>query len=121
MGKKSNNTFFVCITNWSKEEITYLWANEERIKESIHIRVIEIGGHNVAACAMEHADNLNECDFFLLTRVSKSVSNNYEINFAVWEKTKEIATTLSFKLLNIYNERGGANFKIIENIIRKLK
>jgi alanyl-tRNA synthetase len=104
----------------AKKRFPELRANEERIeKESTSIRVIEIEGHDVAACAMDHANDLSECIFFLVKKVSKS-GNEHEINFVVETQAKETAITLSLKLLNICSDIG-ANFNTVENTIRKLK
>ena len=81
--------------------------------------MIEIEGHDVAACAMDHANDLSECIFFLVKKVSKS-GNEHEINFVVEKQAKETAITLSLKLLNICSDVG-ANFNTVENTIRKLK
>src|SRR5262245_3421476 len=54
----------------AKRQLPDLRANEERIVGEV--RVIEIENHDIAACAMDHASNLQECDFFLVTRLSKS-------------------------------------------------
>ncbi|HVD20317.1 MAG TPA: hypothetical protein VNB95_00065, partial [Nitrososphaera sp.] len=55
----------------AKREIPNLRANEERITATgaSKVKVVEIENHDVAACAMEHASNLQECDFFLVTRL----------------------------------------------------
>ena len=120
MGRKVTTYSFASL-NEAKQHFPYLRANEERIKkDSNSIRVIEIENHDVAACAMEHVHNLRECDFFLVTKVSKSGSNEYEINFVVEEQAKETAIALSLKLLNICNDIG-ANFNTVENTIRRLK
>jgi alanyl-tRNA synthetase len=104
----------------AKKRFPGLRANEERIeKESSSIRVIEIEGHDVAACAMDHAHDLSECVFFLVKKVSKS-GNEHEINFVVEKQAKEAAIILSLKLLNICSDVG-ANFNTVENTIRKLK
>lgn len=101
----------------AKKHIPNLRANEERI--SGEVRVVEIEGHDVAACAMEHAGNLKECDFFLVTRVSKSGSE-YEVDFAVGQQAKETAVSLSAKLLKVCGELG-ANINTVENTAKKLK
>ena len=101
----------------AKKHIPNLRANEERI--SGEVRVVEIEGHDVAACAMEHAGNLKECDFFLVTRVSKSGSE-YEVDFAVGQQAKETAVSLSAKLLKVCGVLG-ANINTIENTAKKLK
>ena len=121
IGRKVITHSFVSLIE-AKKHFPYLRANEERIKkrESNSIRVIEIEDHDIAACSMEHADNLRECDFFLIKKVSKSSGNEYEINFVVERQAKETAITLSLKLLNICKEIG-ANYNTVENTIRKLK
>lgn len=101
----------------AKKQAPSLRANEERI--SGQVRVIEIEGHDMAACAMEHAGNLQECDFFLVTRVSKSGSE-YEVDFVVGQQAKDTAVSLSTKLLRVCSELG-ANVNTIENTARKLK
>jgi alanyl-tRNA synthetase len=120
MGRKVVTHSFVSLIE-AKKRFPYLRANEERIKGESNsiIRVIEIEDHDIAACAMEHADNLKECDFFLIRKISKS-GNEYEINFVVEKQAKETAIALSLKLLSICKEVG-ANFNTIENTIRKLK
>lgn len=101
----------------AKKHIPNLRANEERV--SGEVRVVEIEGHDIAACAMEHAGNLKECDFFLVTRVSKSGSE-YEVDFAVGQQAKETAVSLSAKLLKVCGELG-ANINTVENTAKKLK
>jgi alanyl-tRNA synthetase len=101
----------------AKRQAPGLRANEERI--SGQVRVIEIEGHDMAACAMEHAGNLQECDFFLVTRVSKS-GGEYEVDFVVGQQAKDTAISLSTKLLRVCSELG-ANVNTIENTARKLK
>jgi alanyl-tRNA synthetase len=101
----------------AKKQIPNLRANEERITGEV--RVVEIENHDVAACAMEHANNLQECGFFLVTRLSKS-GREYEIDFVVGHQAKDTAFSLSTKLLRVCGELG-ANINTIENTVRKLK
>ena len=115
-GRKVIAKTFVSLED-AKKHIPNLRANEERI--SGEVRVVEIEGHDVAACAMEHAGNLKECDFFLVTRVSKSGSE-YEVDFAVGQQAKETAVSLSAKLLKVCGELG-ANINTVENTAKKLK
>ena len=98
-----------------------LRANEERIKLSDQpIRVIEIEGHDVAACAMNHVSDLRECEFFFVTRISRlGGAAEYEINFAVQNQAKESSLIFSRKLLNICHYLG-ANMNTIENTVKKL-
>jgi alanyl-tRNA synthetase len=101
----------------AKRQIPKLRANEERI--SGEVRVVEIENHDVAACSMEHASNLGECDFFLITRISKSGAE-YEVDFAVGRQAKETAVALSARLIRVCGELG-ANVNTVENTARKLK
>jgi alanyl-tRNA synthetase len=118
MGRKIITHCFDSLTE-AKERLPSLRANEERITGSNPVRVVEIEGHDLAACAMEHVANLHECSFFLVTRLSKN-GNDYEINFVVGEQAKETAIALSLKLLKICEEVE-ANFNTVENTVRKLK
>lgn len=118
MGKKIITHSFESLTE-AKEHLPSLRANEERIIASNPVRVVEIEGHDLAACAMEHVENLNECSFFLVTRISKN-GKDYEISFVVGEQAKETAIALSLKLLKICEEID-ANFNTVENTVRKLK
>jgi len=100
----------------AKKAIPSLRANEERI--SGQVRVVEIEGHDFAACAMDHAENLSECDFFLVSRVSKS-GNEYELDFVVGRQAKESASFLAAKLHRVCDKLG-ANVNTIENTARML-
>ena len=101
----------------AKLQVPNLRANEERIAGEV--KVIEIENHDLAACAMDHAGNLQECDFFLVTRLSKSGSE-YEVDFAVGRQAKETAGALSARLLRVCSELG-ANINTVENTARRLK
>ena len=101
----------------ARRQISNLRANEERIAGEV--RVVEIENHDVAACAMDHASNLQECDFFLVTRLSKSGSE-YEVDFVVGRQAKETAVALSARLLKVCGELG-ANINTVENTARKLR
>lgn len=105
----------------AKHKIPDLRANEERITASApsQVKVVEIENHDVAACAMEHASNLQECDFFLVTRLSKSGSE-YEVDFVVGRQAKDTAVALSSKLLRVCNELR-ANINTVENTAQKLR
>jgi alanyl-tRNA synthetase len=98
-----------------------LRANQDRIKQGeVPIRVIEIEGHDVAACAMDHAGDLHECEFFLITRISRAAgTGEYEISFAVQNQAKEASIVLSRKLLQICQSLG-ANMNTVENTVRKM-
>lgn len=101
----------------AKRQVPNLRANEERIAGEV--RVIEIENHDVAACAMDHAGNLQECDFFLITRLSRS-GREYEVDFAVGRQAKETAVALSARLLRVCSELG-ANINTVENTAKKLR
>jgi alanyl-tRNA synthetase len=121
VGKKVKNYSFETMDD-AKKHFPSLRANEVRIKRSNQpIRVIEIEGHDVAACAMDHASDLRECEFFLVTRVSRiGGAGQYEINFAVQDQAKEESIILSRKLLNICQSLG-ANMNTVENTVKKMK
>ena len=105
----------------AKHKIPNLRANEERILAATpsEVKVVEIENHDVSACAMAHANNLQECDFFLVTRVSKS-GNEYEVDFVVSRQAKDTAIALSSKLLRVCNELR-ANINTVENTAQRLR
>jgi alanyl-tRNA synthetase len=105
----------------AKHKIPNLRANEERILAVTpsEVKVVEIENHDVSACAMAHANNLQECDFFLVTRVSKS-GNEYEVDFVVSRQAKDTAIALSSKLLRVCNELR-ANINTVENTAQRLR
>jgi alanyl-tRNA synthetase len=105
----------------AKREIPNLRANEGRIlaRAPSEVKVVEIENHDISACAMAHANNLQECDFFLVTRVSKN-GNEYEVDFVVSHQAKDTAIALSSKLLRVCNELG-ANINTVENSVKKIR
>jgi alanyl-tRNA synthetase len=105
----------------ARERFPGLRANEERIKEKRQpIRVIVIEGHDVAACSMDHASNLRECEFFLITGISRTgAGSGYEIIFTVQNQAKEASMKLSWKLLRICQELG-ANINTLEDTVKRL-
>jgi alanyl-tRNA synthetase len=119
-GTKVKTHFFETFDG-AKKYFPDLRANEERIKLTNQpIRVIEIEGHDLAACAMDHASDVSECEFFLVTRISRiGGAAGYEINFTVQNQAKEASIIISRKLLNICHDIG-ANFNTVENTVKKL-
>jgi alanyl-tRNA synthetase len=105
----------------ARKRFPNLRANEDRIKQDKGpIRVVEIEGHDVAACIMDHASDLRECEFFLVTRISRiGGAGECEINFAVQNQAKEASIILSQKLLQICQSLG-ANMNTVENTVKKL-
>jgi alanyl-tRNA synthetase len=105
----------------ARERFPGLRANEERIKEKRQpIRVIVIEGHDVAACSMDHASNLRECEFFLITGISNTgAGSEYEIIFTIQNQAKEASMKLSWKLLRICQELG-ANINTLEDTVKRL-
>ena len=105
----------------AKREIPNLRANEERISATTpsEVKVVEIENHDISACSMAHANNLQECDFFLVTRVSRS-GKEYEVDFVVSRQAKDTAIALSSKLLRVCNELR-ANINTVENTAQKLR
>ena len=114
-GRKISERTFASLEE-ARRQIPNLRANEERIEGEVRVIVIE--NHDVAACVRDHASNLQECDFFLVTRLSKSGSE-YEVDFVVGRQAKETAVALS-RLLKVCGELG-ANINTIENTARKLR
>ena len=119
-GRRIKIHYFKALSE-ARNRFPNLRANEERIKENNqHVRVIEIEGHDIAACAMEHASNLLECEFFLVTRVARiGRGMGYEIDFAVQAKAKEVSLSLSWKMLRICHSLG-ANTNTVEDTVNKL-
>jgi alanyl-tRNA synthetase len=105
----------------AKREIPNLRANEERISAATpsEVKVVEIEDHDISACAMAHASNLQECDFFLVTRISKT-GKEYEVDFVVSSQAKHTAIALTTKLLWVCNELR-ANINTVENTAQKLR
>ncbi len=92
-------------------------AYEERI--SGNVRVIEIDGYDYAACAREHSENASECEFFMVTHVSKE-QDGHEIEFVVGEQAKLSAIEMGMKCIRVANELG-ANMNTLEATARNLK
>jgi alanyl-tRNA synthetase len=95
-----------------------LRANEERIAGEV--RVVEIQDHDVTACAMDHAENLSQCEFFLATRLSKKSGNEYEVDFVVGRQAKEAAVALAAKMMKVCEELG-ANPNTVEATAKKVR
>ena len=115
-GRKVTETSFASLED-AKGAFPSLRANAERI--SGEVRVIEIKSHDVAACAMEHVENLVDCDFFLVTKLSKNGSE-YEVDFVVGKQAKEMSLLISAKLMRVCAELG-ANINTVESTAKKLK
>lgn len=97
-----------------------LRANEERIAAAgEEVRVVEIRGHDVTACSMEHAANLRDCDFFLVTRLAKS-GGEYEVDFVVGKHARAAAITLSTLVMQVCAELG-ANPNTLASTARKVR
>lgn len=92
-------------------------AYEERI--SGEVRVIEIDNYDYSACAREHAHKTSECEFFLVTRVSKE-GDQYEIEFLVGREAQKAAVDLSMKCIKVTRELG-ASMKTLEATARNIK
>jgi alanyl-tRNA synthetase len=103
----------------AKKALPTMRANEERIKNSSPVRVVEIKDHDISACAMEHTENLYNCGLFLVTGLSKN-GDEYEVKFVVGKEAREAAITLCAKIARICDEIG-ANSNTIEDSVRKLR
>src|SRR5215831_1858783 len=106
------------LTN-AKERFPLIRENESRLRDDESIRVVEIEGHDVAACIRDHAEDMNQCGLFLVTNVSNT-GKEYQINFVVDIEARETAVELSLLLAKINSELG-ANMKTTESTIKKLK
>jgi len=102
----------------AKKTLPTLRANETRLLNVDKIRVVEIQNHDLAACSMEHVNNLSECEFFLVTSLSKNGSD-YDIRFMVGKNAMDEAVKATQKI-NIICDRVGANYNTIEATIKKL-
>ncbi|MDQ3837447.1 MAG: DHHA1 domain-containing protein [Thermoproteota archaeon] len=120
LGRRVTTRIFSSLEE-AKREIPNLRANEERITAAMpaEVKVVEIENHDLSACTMEHASNLQECDFFLVTRLSKSGSE-YQVDFIVGRQAKDTAVALTSKLLRVCNTLR-ANINTIENTAQKLR
>ena len=62
-GRKISRYSF-SLLNEAKKKLPMLRANESRLTNADEITVIEIENHDLAACSMEHVNNLSDCIFF---------------------------------------------------------
>jgi alanyl-tRNA synthetase len=104
--------------NEAKMKLPNLRANEARLADAEKITVVEIENHDVAACSMEHVNNLSECIFFLVTSLSKNGSD-YEIKFMVGKNAMDEAVNASEKI-NMICDQIDANYNTVEATIRRL-
>lgn len=104
--------------NEAKMKLPNLRANEARLADAEKITVVEIENHDVAACSMEHVNNLSECIFFLVTSLSKNGSD-YEIKFMVGKNAMDEAVN-AIEKINIICDQIDANYNTVEATIRRL-
>jgi alanyl-tRNA synthetase len=104
--------------NEAKMKLPNLRANEARLADTDKITVVEIENHDVAACSMEHVNNLSECIFFLVTSLSKNGSD-FEIKFMVGKNAMEEAVNSIEKIYMICDQIG-ANYNTVDTTIRRL-
>jgi alanyl-tRNA synthetase len=95
----------------------HMRAYEERI--SGEVRVIEIDAYDYSACAKEHVLNTNECEFFIVTHVSKE-GDQYEIEFLAGKQAKKEALDLSMKCIKVARELG-ASMQTLESTARNMR
>lgn len=117
-GRRVFTYTFSSLSN-AKDRFPLIRVNQSRLKAGESIRVVEIEGHDVAACIKEHAKDISQCGLFLVTNVSKR-GKEYQINFVVNLDARKIALDLSTRIIEISRELG-ANLKTIERTIKKLK
>jgi len=116
-GRRINRYVFKTLKE-ARENLPDLRANEMRLKGAKEITVVEIENHDVAACSMEHAENLAECLFFLVINMTKS-ANYYEIKFMVGLNAMNEAVNLTNKIQFICTKLG-ANYNTLEETISKI-
>ena len=104
--------------NEAKINLPNLRANEARLTDADKITVVEIENHDVAACSMEHVNNLSECIFFLVTSLSKNGSD-YEIKFMVGKNAMDEAVN-AIEKINMICDQIDANYNTVETTIRRL-
>lgn len=104
--------------NEARMNLPNLRANEARLTDADKITVVEIENHDVAACSMEHVNNLSECIFFLVTNLSKNASD-YEIKFMVGKNAMDKAVN-AIEKINMICGQIGANYNTVEATIRRL-
>ena len=104
--------------NEAKMKLPNLRANEARLADAEKITVVEIENHDVAACSMEHVNNLSECIFFLVTSLSKNASD-YEIKFMVGKNAMDEAVN-AIEKINMICDQIDANYNTVEATIRRL-
>jgi alanyl-tRNA synthetase len=104
--------------NEAKMKLPNLRANEARLADADKITVVEIENHDVAACSMEHVNNLSECIFFLVTSLSKDGSD-YEIKFMVGKNAMDEAVN-AIEKINMICDQIDANYNTVEATIRRL-
>ena len=104
--------------NEAKMKLPNLRANEARLADTDKITVVEIENHDVAACSMEHVNNLSECIFFLVTSLSKNGSD-FEIKFMVGKNAMNEAVNAIEKIYMICDQID-ANYNTVETTIRRL-
>ena len=104
--------------NEAMMKLPNLRANEARLADAEKITVVEIENHDVAACSMEHVNNLSECIFFLVTSLSKNGSD-HEIKFMVGKNAMDEAVN-AIEKINMICEQIDANSNTAEATIRRL-
>ena len=104
--------------NEAQMKLPNLRANEARLTDAEKITVVEIENHDVAACSMEHVNNLSECIFFLVTSLSKNGSD-YEIKFMVGKNAMDEAVN-AIEKINMICDQIDANYNTVEATIKRL-
>lgn len=107
---------FLCLED-AKRRFPQLRAHDERIVGKV--RVVEVDGYDYSACLGEHVENTRECDFFIVTSISRA-GEVFEVRFQVGEKAKEEALELSKLCLRVA-EILGATIPTLERTALNLK
>lgn len=101
----------------ARKAFPHIRAYEERI--SGEVRVVEIDNYDYSACAKEHAQKTSECEFFLVTRISKE-GDQYEIEFLIGKEAQKSALDLSMKCIKVARELG-ASMQTLETTAKNMK
>jgi alanyl-tRNA synthetase len=101
----------------ARKAFPLLRAYEERI--SGEVRVVEIDNYDYSACAKEHVQKTSECEFFLVTRISKE-GDQYEIEFLTGKEAQKSALDLSMRCIKVARELG-ASMQTVEATAKNMK
>jgi alanyl-tRNA synthetase len=103
-GRAVSEDYFDDLTR-ARARYPELRAMEDKI--SGRVRVVEIDGYDYAACDKEHVSNTKECDFLLVSRMSRT-GNQFQIDLMVGHEARLRALDLSTTVLRCSSLLGTA-------------